>query len=301
MPLILALLLAFICAASAQVPMTGGGVGAPGASCSPSSLSLDFTTGSFPPTGASTTNSTGGTGHNDVGTYFASGSPNVLTLNSGGGLRPDYMASGSTRTLLYEPAASNLALQSNNFSTTWSKDGTVTIAGGAATSPDGTADGTTLTTVAAGAGVQQSITLTAVNYTFGLYFQKHTTAQNMRLSIGSHNGSLTATPTAWSRLVYTAVGNAGGTFEEIWINDFPAVVNIFGAQVEIGSVASSYIPTTTSAITRAADNLSGPAIPSCAGHFTITFDDNSMQSVTASWPLTTTLTRPNIKTIVGAS
>ena len=66
---------------------------------------------------------------------------------------------------------------------------------------------------------------------------------------------------------------------------------------------TSYIPTTTATVTRAADSAVF-TIPSGIGHLTYTFDDASTQLVTVSagsYTIPTTLNRPNIKSIVGSA
>src|SRR5271157_5728357 len=108
-------------------------------------ISFDFTTGSLPG-GVTLTRASSGSYYN---------SSNVLQVFGAGtnAARFDYMASGSTQTLLYEPAATNLWLQSNAFTTTWSKyNGSDVVTAGAATSPDGTVDAWSVATLASSFG-----------------------------------------------------------------------------------------------------------------------------------------------------
>jgi hypothetical protein len=66
---------------------------------------------------------------------------------------------------------------------------------------------------------------------------------------------------------------------------------------------TSYIPTTTVAVTRAPDSAVF-TIPSGVAQLTYTFDDNSTQSVTVSagsYTIPVTLNRANIKSIVGSA
>ena len=80
-------------------------------------------------------------------------------------------------------------------------------------------------------------------------------------------------------------------------------MGVYGAQLETGSNVTSYIPTTTAAVTRAADSAV-LTIPAGIGHLTFTFDDNTTQLVTVSagsYTVPTNLNRPNIKRIVGSA
>lgn len=77
----------------------------------------------------------------------------------------------------------------------------------------------------------------------------------------------------------------------------------FGGQVEPGTSASAYIPTTTVAVTRAADVLSF-TIPAGVGRLSYTFDDNSQQTVTVSpgaYTVPVNLNRRRIKRITGTA
>ena len=283
-----------------------GGFSAPvvTAACTPSSLSLDFTTGSFPPTGVTTANSTGGSGHNDVGTYF--NSSNVLTVNSAGGLRADYMQVGSTRTMLYEPAATNLLVRSNAFTTSpwFTNGGTVPVAA-QATSPDGTNDGWLASSGTGFGSVDQQLTVTAIPYAVSVWAKLSVSAANLQFYISGTGSSNEVTTTSWVRDTFTTTATAGAGKDLLigFNNGAGSVYLMFGAQFETGAVATSYIPTAASAVTRAADTATF-TVPSCAGHITVTFDNNATQSIAVSpgsYTLTTTLTRPNIKSIVGAT
>jgi hypothetical protein len=108
------------------------------------------------------------------------------------------------------------------------------------------------------------------------------TALNMFVQLDSTTGYGFTTTT------YTGNGTSGAV--------------IYGAQLEQTSSPTSYIPTTSSSATRAADSASF-TIPSGTGHLTYTFDDNSTQTVAVSpgaYTIPTNLNRPWIKTIVGA-
>ena len=72
----------------------------------------------------------------------------------------DYSLS-SCPALAVDPAATNLLLQSQDFSTTWSVAGSATITANTAVSPNGGTDADTLTlTAAAASRVRQSVAMT---------------------------------------------------------------------------------------------------------------------------------------------
>jgi hypothetical protein len=86
----------------------------------------------------------------------------------------------------------------------------------------------------------------------------------------------------------------------IYIGDGVSGLYVWGAQLEAGSNASSYIPTTVAAATRAADSLS-LTLPIGSTSLTYTFDDNSTQTISAtagSYPINPSiLSRKWIKNI----
>jgi len=119
-------------------------------------LNFNFTGGSLP-SGVTLTRSSSGTYLNSSG---------VLTTASSNVARFQYVS--GTPYLLYEPAATNLLLQSNGFSTTWFAENGGVLTSSAFTSPDGTSDGWSLTSGTGFGGRGQAITFSNVPYTFSL-------------------------------------------------------------------------------------------------------------------------------------
>lgn len=210
-----------------------------------------------------------------------------------------------------ELAATNLCLQSNAFTTTWTAINTPAITQNAV-GPDGATSAWTLIDNAAGAvsGIQQSIAITAAAYTFSIFVKKTSGATSFPVllwyppgpvemqacTVDTNNG----VATDWT--AYTGFTMAAGRSvrctsynDDFWrveltktgtaaahnIDINPAGTTnptqssgtytgsvqgsavFYGAQVELGSSASSYIATTTTAGTRNADILtySGGDIP----------------------------------------
>lgn len=212
--------------------------------------------------------------------------------------RLDYPLGGGCPALLVEPSGSNLALQSEAFNTTWSPTN-ITIS----TNVTGTlspAGGTTADKIIPTSGnlqhrVDQSITLTASGtYTFSV-FAKADGYGFASLRIGSNGaafnlsngntGAISAGITAradnygggWYRLSITGTSASGSVTFRInvesalqvavdFAGDGTSGILLYGAQVETGSVATSYIPTTTASATRNADNISlSSAVSGCIG------------------------------------
>ncbi len=227
--------------------------------------------------------------------------------------RLDYYSSGGTAgcpALLVEPSGSNLALQSENFTTTWGA-ASLNITSGF-TSPTNSNLGALIEASAVGGRLRQSVTLTSgatLNFScfaklgtlssgVSLVFQDGTATnytsgacQAFRLDTGqlASSGSTGAGFTVvrsgienygngWYRCNLAVTMGYTPAAPHIMIrptaaltSSIPVTVSgdtcyIFGAQLETGSIATSYIPTTTTSATRNAEviTLSG-AVSGCIG------------------------------------
>ena len=217
--------------------------------------------------------------------------------------RLDYYTSGGVTgcpALLVEPSGTNLALQSENFLTTWSPTNiTVTTGTTAAfTAPDGTTSADLLTASASGnARIVQSFTfVSGTTYTYSAFAKAGSgffglTMENTGITSGVaviwnlNTGAFAVSGTngagytlqsqgienygnGWYRCrmtVLLGLGVAGnirantsnGTMSSTVIQSASGnTVYIWGAQLETGSVATSYIPTTTGTGSRSADVVS---------------------------------------------
>ena len=227
--------------------------------------------------------------------------------------RLDYYTSGGTAgcpALLVEPAATNLCLQSEAFNTTWTRVSGGTgllpvITANAVVAPDGTTTAETIVfdrgSATSGSAnlsqVQQVINLaTSGTYTLSVY-AKATAAGDVgkqfyiRAKDTLVSGALTS---SWVRYTSTETGVASGN-TSIMIGNrggFTAnqsvSVDLWGAQLETGSVATSYIPTTTGTGSRSGDLVSVTgAVSGSIGQTAGTF----YLDLTYSLRLTSTATR----------
>ena len=276
----------------------GGGRGfayITGASSSGGSVNFDFTTGVLP--GAITFT------RPSIGTYF--NNAGLLITAGNDAARFNYV--GGVACLLIERGATNLLLYSNGFNngSGWFTGGGSVVTAAQFISPDGTNNGSSLT-AGSGFGSVGNYTVTFANaqYTVSAWVKRITgTAPHLfKLSSSNWGGDIVTSGTI-TRVSATMTTPSGAADVNLQVDAATGTNGIFGAQVETGPAATSYIPTAAAAVTRAADSAVF-TIPAGIGHLTYTFDDNSTQLVAVSpgsYTIPTSLNRPNIKKIVGSA
>ena len=222
-------------------------------------------------------------------TYF--NSAGVLSTAANNEARFDYdPATLAARGLLIEEQRTNLFLYSQQFdNAAWSKTN-ATVSQDIAISPDGTqnADAFIPNSGTAAKLIEQSVTTSSTNYAFSIfikpngvrYVQFRTAAAISAgfVNIDLQNGLVTTNTTwtatvsvvrnGWYRVVCdTKTVNAAtaavviqivdsgsaGRADTTSVGDGVIGVYLWGSQLEAGAFATSYIPTTTTALTRAAD------------------------------------------------
>jgi hypothetical protein len=192
--------------------------------------------------------------------------------------------------LLVEPSAVNYLLRSEEFNNaSWGKNstgintsiGTNGIEANVAISPDGTQNADRvnfLLQADADLGLNQNYAAATSGQTYntsiwfkgeGTNIGKQIKVQIKRTSGGTFVGSIsTITLTSgWVRFTSPAItlgASNSGVIVTISSNDATNAL-IWGAQLEQGSVATSYIPTTTAAITRGADVINKTGVSSLIG------------------------------------
>lgn len=255
------------------LPAAGGAGGLP-------TLDLDFLTGALDPRITFTRASTG--------TYF--GSDGLLKTAAVGEPRFDHdPATLQPRGLLIEWSRTNLLLWSEEFSNAvWTKQGS-TITADATSTPLGMADDLIENAETLTHGANQAINVVSgTAYTFSIFAKakgrslirvgasnlnsyavfdlaagtvQHTdagiTARIQALGGGVYRCSVTQTATAtatYNWLIRTQSSTSEWPGSGAYTGDGVSGVSVIGAQVEVGAFQSSYIPTTTAAVTRAVEN-----------------------------------------------
>ena len=228
--------------------------------------------------------------------------------------RIDYTGGGCGK-LLLEPQRTNLLLYSELFNNAYWTSGGITITPNSTTSPDGTLNAQKLTSTSYNSVRRILSVSSSTIYTQSFYFKKDTSNESwVQLSftggtaiqygyrinwtsftISKISGAYTD-PTSVS---FTSVGNGWYRFEMAAsstnntsvtysiLPDSSATSSIFawGAQLELGSYPTSYIPTTTTAVTMVGDaclttNLQSSSI---IGATQGTFFLNTTKTTASTW------------------
>jgi len=185
---------------------------------------------------------------------------------------------GESLGLLIEESRTNSQTYSNSFSTNWTlnQNGTTTVTPNAAIGPSGQLDATKLSNTA-GAYILGPNFIAGVNIGSGYSATFNLSTGDISTEKPVLSASLIPVGNGWFRCafvpglsiiyaqsIYVKAAESSIFTIEHWVDairlsvtgGIGAGVYIWGSQVELGSSTTSYIPTTTSAVTRAQDLIS---------------------------------------------
>ena len=215
-------------------------------------LALDFTTGVLDPRVTIT---------RALNTATRVNSSGLIEIVDADLPRFDYdPATLAPKGLLIEESRANKLLQSNGFTTSpWNYTGSPVVTANAAISPDGTSNAFQITSSPSGTFrvIFQDVATTAVAHTFSIYLKSATgTNQTMRIWVDtspSVSAAITVTP-QWQRFTVSGTTDTSARVQ-IGVDSSANAFDVYayGAQLEAGAFATSYIPTTTTSLTRNAD------------------------------------------------
>jgi hypothetical protein len=186
--------------------------------------------------------------------------------------RIDYTGGGCGK-LLLEPQRTNFILYSEQFNNAAWTSATFTVTANSAISPDGTQNADTLPFIASESSNIYTFPTTATTgvHTFSIYVKVASGTKTFRLRIDTGSGpavssDFTAT-TTWQRFEFSATTTSVNLVAYVF-NGSDGVAGdllVYGAALEQGAYATSYIPTTAAAVTRLADACSKTGISSLIG------------------------------------
>lgn len=227
----------------------------------------------------------------------ATASTYVKSVGYNGTIPATYTASGNFPSLLYETASTNLLTYSEQFdNAAWVKIN-ATISANAVAAPDGnlTADKIIEAAITNGHFMRQSFSfVSGVTYTYSIFvkasersvfvvdlpssaFTSATIWFNLANGVVSKTAGasvakdITPIGNGWYRISVTATCNSSSSTNiDLYLDNSPtgstfyagdgvSGAYVWGAQLEVGSTASSYIPTVASTVTRAADIVGNAA------------------------------------------
>jgi hypothetical protein len=270
-----------------------------------------------------------------IGTYY--NSSGLLSTAASGAPRFDYnpVTKAASGLLIEEGRTNNLIYSNDVTQSPWSGAGLNNTPPSNTTSPDGTVNGIKLTALAGNTqhNEQQQITAAIGTYTASTYL-KYSNNQWAAVAVydpgasawkvglfdllngvtgTSHSGttiSMISVGNGWYRCAVTYTITGANPYIGIFIQNTNSVtltwtavgteaIFMYGAQLELGAFATSYIPTTTAAVVRSPDLYSFSTVPAWyntpTGTWVVQFDvENVPTGVVANAIVAGTTGSPNL-------
>ena len=202
--------------------------------------------------------------------------------------RIDY-TNGSCPSLLVEPQRTNLLTYSNDFSNgIWTKQAGTSIVPNNAISPDGLMNATKVISNGSNGIYEAPIAVsTTVNNTKSIYLKGVIGGETVLLldPWQSINTTTCVLTTEWQRFTLSETQSGGEA--GLWVKNIPSTgIYIYGAQLEQGSYATSYIPTVATSVTRNTDAISKTGLGSIFGNTYTVFGEFINQNINSTRLLT---------------
>jgi len=227
--------------------------------------------------------------------------PTITRLNIP---RLDY-SNGSCPSILVEPQRTNLVTDSETYSSTWGN--TFTSITKNLLSPSGIANASTIVnSVGANRSIFKAISVVSGNtYQFSFYIKKisgafvnstaiQLTSFGAAVAAQTYTNIGTILTNDWVRYTHTFTATSTNTVFIQFISNEIHTFGLWGGQLEAGLTTSSYIPTTTAAVTRNADVITKTGLTG-SSVITETFENGTTNTITN--PTTYTMSQGRVKLV----